>query len=191
MIIRLDLTYVLRRTCDGGPGPRTWVGWCPQLDVTASGSGIAATVWATRFLAHEMIRARIRRAEHPSRAFRHQLADDPDWDAYNRFLSRGGNRWRSWSSCPASDLPASVDLAFANIPTQVDTCGGSSLVSEPCWYGTLEYETGQTVSVRVLQYSTYEVELDRMGGQVSLAGMRSQFGDGISEIIDWTPVEPT
>lgn len=159
MILRLSLTYILRRTCDGSDdGSFTWVGWCPELDIMSQGRGIANTLWMVREAARIRVENDVQMAHHPLRHTT-DTTQDEDYPFYKQFIDRymeegDDDKWDH--TYRVSQVPTHVDTCAVSISMDVETNAGTCLISDS-WYGEIWFLAGQKKEVTALVEMTFQV----------------------------------
>lgn len=170
MRIRLDLVYVLLRSCDLVDGERQWVCWCPELDILAWGSGPDNALWSGREAARATVENCVMGNTHPMRRRCQQRAlEDEAGRLYQRFRKhyRGPSDYEAWGTWTtvlnAADAPESIDTLFVPMTINVETRAGHCLVNEDdtTWI-SLYYKSGGTTTVRCLVETTFALETARL-----------------------------
>lgn len=171
MRIRLDVVYVLMRSCDSVDGAWQWVCWCPELDLLSWGSGPDNTLWLGRENARMVIEDCVVSNVHPLRRRCQQKdLEDEAGQLYQRFKKHyhelDYDAWGTWTRVMGSnEVPESVDTLFVPMTIDVETWAGHCLVNEvDTTYRSFFYKSGGVTSVRCLVETTYMIETARLPG---------------------------
>ena len=186
---RLTLTYVFSRDRELG----VWVGWCPEVDTMSQGHDLNSAIWMLRSAVRMTVEHEVTQNRHPLR-WRVTASEDEDWALYQEYLrsqsAEDYNFWHHWDHVyDGNKIPERVDHAFMTTYMTVSTFAGAAIVDESDCSGQISYKRGKRVRCRLLIETDYDMDLDRLDGQVTLESVRAVYGQEVKEIISQTEIE--